>query len=241
MLRKLLDEYQPTHIAVVFDAPGKTFRDELYEQYKANRAATPEDLLQQIPAVHEWVEAMGLPLLSISGVEADDVIGTLAVKAASQGMDVLIVTGDKDMAQLVNPQIRLLDTMKNVTLDAEGVEQKYGVPPTLIIDYLALMGDSVDNIPGIPGVGPKTAAKWLKEHGSLNAVVEHANQIKGKIGERLREHLNQLDLSRQLATIHCEVELEQAPTALTPGTINTGALRDLYQRYEFKILVTNAG
>ena len=234
MLRKLLDEYQPSHIAVVFDAPGKTFRDELYDQYKANRDATPEDLLEQIPAVHEWVKAMGLPLLSISGVEADDVIGTLAVKAAEEGMEVLIVTGDKDMAQLVNPQVRLLDTMKNVTLDAEGVEQKYGVPPTLIIDYLALMGDNVDNIPGIPGVGPKTAAKWLKEHGSLNAVVENADQIKGKIGERLREHLNQLDLSRQLATIHCEVKLEQAPTALTPGAINTDALRDLYQRYEFK-------
>ena len=188
MLRKLLDEQRPDYLAVVFDAPGKTFRDDLYEQYKANRPAMPDELVQQIQPLHDWVQAMGLPLLHESGVEADDVIGTLAKQGAERGMQVLIVTGDKDMAQLVSDNVKLLDTMKNVLSGRAEIEKKFGVPPALIIDYLALMGDSVDNIPGIPGVGPKTAAKWLQQYGSLDAVIAHADAIKGKIGERLRAH-----------------------------------------------------
>ena len=235
MLRKLVEEYQPEYIAVVFDAPGKTFRDELFAAYKANRPPMPEALACQTAPLHAIIRAMGLPLLQVPGIEADDVIGTLANRAAAQGMPVLIFTADKDMAQLVDNRITLLDPMKGIILDAAGVEQKFGVPPHLIIDYLALMGDSSDNIPGVPGVGPKTAVKWLKEYGSLDAIIANAAAIQGKVGEKLRASLDQLFLSRQLATIHCDVALELTPLQLRRTPADTTALRELYNRYEFKI------
>ena len=234
MLRKLLADFQPEHIAVVFDAPGKTFRSALFEQYKAHRPPMPDDLAVQIKPLHAIVEALGLPLLCIQGVEADDVIGTLAQRAASAGTPVLIVTGDKDMAQLVNDHIQLLDTMKDLRLDATGVEHKFGVPPERIIDLLALMGDSSDNIPGVPGVGPKTAVKWLQQYGSLSAIIEQADQIKGKVGEKLRANLDQLDLSHRLATIDCQVDLPLEPDQLQPRPPDTEALRGFYQRYGFR-------
>jgi DNA polymerase-1 len=234
MLRKLLEEHAPRRIAVVFDAPGKTFRDDLFEDYKANRPPMPDDLARQIEPTQEIVRALGLPLLQITGVEADDIIGTLARQAEAQGMTVLIVTSDKDMAQLVNDRINLLDTMRDKRLDAAGVEQKFGVPPARIIDYLALMGDSSDNIPGVPGVGPKTAAKWLGQYGSLDALIEQAGTIKGKVGEKLRAHLEQLPLARQLATIHCEVALDLTMEDLRRTSPQTEKLRELYQRHEFK-------
>ncbi|WP_290635471.1 5'-3' exonuclease H3TH domain-containing protein, partial [Aquisalimonas sp.] len=173
MLRKLLAEYEPTHIGVVFDAPGRTFRDDLFEQYKANRPGMPEDLRPQIEPLKQIVRAMGLPLVEVSGVEADDVIGTLARQAAA-GSDVIISTGDKDMAQLVTDRVTLLNTMSGTSLDVDGVREKFGVPPERIIDYLALVGDTSDNIPGIPKVGPKTAVKWLNAYGDLDGVVANA-------------------------------------------------------------------
>ncbi len=233
MLRKLLADYEPTHIAVVFDAPGKTFRDELFEQYKANRPSMPEDLRPQVQPLKDIVRAMGLPLLEVTGVEADDVIGTLARRADADGWDVVISTGDKDMAQLVNQRITLLNTMSGKTLDVDGVMEKFGVPPERIIDYLALVGDTSDNIPGIPKVGAKTAAKWLGEYGDLDTIIEQAGSIKGKVGESFREHQDDLPLSRQLATILCDVELDVGPADLKRGEPDTGALRDHYRRFEF--------
>jgi DNA polymerase-1 len=207
MLRKLIKDYQPKRIAVVFDVSDYSFRTELYPEYKANRQATPEDLSSQIPFILQMVEAMGLPLLRVPNVEADDVIGTLAQQAQAKGEEVLIVTGDKDMAQLVNERVSLLDTMKNRKLDPAGVEEKFGVPPERIVDYLALMGDATDNIPGVPGVGEKTAAKLIKEYGTLDGVIARAPEVKGKLGENLRAHLPKLPLARELTTIRCDVEL----------------------------------
>ncbi len=234
MLRKLVKDYQPGHLAVIFDAPGKTFRDDLFAAYKAHRPPMPEELARQTAPLHAMVRAMGLPLLQIAGVEADDVIGTLAKQAADQGMRVLIVSGDKDMAQLVDERITLLDTMKDSSMNARGVEEKFGVPPARIVDYLALTGDSSDNIPGVPGVGPKTAAKWLGEYGSLDAIMANAVAIQGKIGEKLRASLDQLPLSRQLATLHCDVPLDLAPEQLRRVPEDIQTLRTLYSRYEFK-------
>ncbi len=234
MLRKLVEMYQPEHMAVIFDAPGKTFRHELYETYKANRPPLPEELVSQIEPLHAMVRAMGLPLLQVAGVEADDVIATLAKQAATQGMQVVISTGDKDMAQLVNERITLLDTMKDSVMDVEGVEQKFGVPPVRMIDYLALVGDSSDNVPGVPGIGPKTAAKLLQEYGSLDALVNHADAIKGKLGEKLRASLERLTLARQLVTLRCDVALELTPQQLRCNPPDKAALRTLYRRYEFK-------
>jgi DNA polymerase-1 len=234
MLRRLIKDYAPQQIAVVFDAPGKTFRDEMYAEYKANRDATPEDLNAQFPMIAELVEAMGLPLLAIAGVEADDVIGTLAKQADAAGQEVLIVTSDKDLAQLVNERVSLLDTMKSRRMDPAGVLEKFGVPPERIIDYLALIGDTSDNIPGVPLVGPKTAAKWLTEHGSLDAIVEHAAEIKGKAGENLRASLPQIPLSHRLATIRCDVELPLRYDQLKPGAADTAKLIELCRRFEFK-------
>ena len=201
MLRKLVGEYRPERIAVVFDAPGKTFRAELFAAYKANRPAMPDDLAQQIEPLHRLVRALGLPLLMVANVEADDVIGTLARLAGECGMRTVISTGDKDMAQLVNGHVTLVNTMSDTVLDRAGVLEKFGVPPECIVDYLALIGDSSDNIPGVPKVGPKTAAKWLTAYESLDGVLTHAEEIGGKVGESLRAHLDQLALSRQLATI----------------------------------------
>jgi DNA polymerase-1 len=237
MLRKLLADYQPTHMAVVFDAPGKTFRDDLYAEYKAHRAPTPEDLKAQIPPLYEIIQAMGLPLLVIEGVEADDVIGTLARQASAEGRHTLISTGDKDMAQLVDEHVTLVNTMDDRVSDAAAVQEKFGVRPDQIIDYLALVGDTVDNIPGVPKCGPKTAAKWLGEYGSLDQVMAHADEIKGKIGENLRASLEQLPLSRELTTIKTDVALDYAPGQLTPGEPDIARLRELYARIESRRLL----
>ena len=214
MLRRLIEDYRPVHMGVVFDAPGKTFRDALFAEYKANRPPMPDDLAAQLEPLKAVVRAMGLPLIEVGGVEADDVIGTLAVRGRADGLSLLISTGDKDMAQLVNGGVTLLNTMSNTILDREAVVEKFGVPPEQIIDYLALVGDTSDNIPGVPRVGPKTAAKWLTQYGSIDGIREHAGRIGGKVGESLRDHLDELDLSRQLATIHCDVELPLAPLAI---------------------------
>jgi DNA polymerase-1 len=233
MLRKLLQDYTPEHVAVVFDARGKTFRDELFAEYKAHRPPMPDELSAQIEPLHALVRAMGLPLLQVSGVEADDVIGTLARQAAGEGRHTLISTGDKDMAQLVDGHVTLINTMSNTILDPAGVVEKFGVPPERIIDYLALVGDTSDNIPGVPKVGPKTAAKWLNEYGSLDEIVAHADEIKGKIGENLRASLDTLALSRQLATIRCDVNLEDDPASLRRREPDRDALREWYKRLEF--------
>ena len=208
MLRKLIDEEQPEYVGVVFDAKGKTFRNDLYQEYKANRPPMPDDLRVQIEPLLDIIRAQGFPLIIEEGVEADDVIGTLAVQAQAQGCDVLISTGDKDMAQLVRPGISLINTMNNHRLDESGVEEKFQVRPEQIIDYLALMGDSADNIPGVPKVGPKTASKWLNQYGSLQNIIDSAEEFKGKIGENLRNSLDFLPLSYQLATIKLDVEVD---------------------------------
>ncbi|MGB5540197.1 MAG: DNA polymerase I [Gammaproteobacteria bacterium] len=234
MLRSLLAEYDPQHIAVVFDAKGKTFRHDLYEQYKAHRPAMPDELSSQVEPLLELIRALGLPLLQVVGVEADDVIGTLAVQATAHGLETVISTGDKDMAQLVNAQVTLVNTMNRTRLDADGVQQKFGVTPGQIVDYLALIGDTSDNIPGVPGVGPKTAAKWLTAWGSLDNVIEHAGEIKGKVGDKLRAALEQLPLSRELATIRCDLELDTGPEALQRQPPDAGRLRELYQALDFK-------
>jgi DNA polymerase-1 len=234
MLRRLLKDYDPAHVAVVFDAKGKTFRDEIYPEYKANRPPMPDDLRRQIEPIHAIVRAMGLPLLCIDGVEADDVIGTLAKQAEVQGMKVLVSTGDKDMAQLVNEHVTLVNTMTETEMDPDGVVEKFGIPAERIIDYLALIGDTVDNVPGVPKVGPKTAVKWLEKYGSLEAIMEHADEFKGKVGEYLRESLEQLPLSQELVTIRCDVEMELRPLELERQAPDTETLRELYSEMEFK-------
>ncbi|HHW77470.1 MAG TPA: DNA polymerase I [Xanthomonadaceae bacterium] len=234
MLRKLLADYRPDYLAVVFDAPGKTFRHAMFSDYKAHRPPLDPQLVRQIEPLHACVRALGLPLLQVAGVEADDVIGTLTRQATARGLPVLIVSGDKDLAQLVDERVRMLDTMKNVVTDIAGVEQKFGVPPALIVDWLALVGDSSDNIPGVPGVGPMTAAKWLREYGSLDALIADSAAISGKIGDRLRAGLAQLPLSRQLATLDCNVSLPVAFEDLRPAPPDKAALRALYERYEFR-------
>jgi DNA polymerase-1 len=236
MLRSLLKEYQPDYLAVVFDARGKNFRHERYPEYKANRPPMPEELADQIEPLHAVVRALGLPLLLVPGVEADDVIGTLASQASKAGIETVISTGDKDMAQLVDDHVSLVNTMDRPpsTLDVAGVEAKFGVPPERIIDLLALTGDTSDNIPGVPKVGPKTAVKWLDRYGSLDSVIEHAADIQGKVGENLRAHLDTLELSRWLVTIDREVALESAVDALRPVPADTAALRDWFQKLEFR-------
>ena len=241
MLQKFLRETRPTHIAVVFDAPGRTFRDDLFEAYKAHRPPMPDDLRSQIAPVLAAVEGLGLPLLRIEGVEADDVIGTLARRAAAAGMQVVISTGDKDMAQLVDDQITLVNTMTGSAMDANGVRAKFEVDPTQIVDYLALIGDSSDNIPGVPKVGPKTAVKWLAQYRSIDAIVAHAAEIEGKVGESLRANLAQLDLSRQLATIRCDVELPMGPADLRLRAADTTLLAALYRDLEFRGLLRELG
>jgi len=239
MLKKLVDEYHPDYMAVVFDAPGKTFRDDLYSEYKAHRPPAPEDLKAQIEPLHNIIRAMGLPLLLIEGVEADDVIGTLADQASKLGMNTLVSTGDKDMAQLVDEHITLINTMSGTTMDRQGVFDKFDVWPEQIIDYLALMGDTVDNIPGVHKCGPKTAAKWLAEHETLDAVMANADRVKGKIGEYLREALPQLPLSKELTTIKRDVSLDVAPKDLTPTDADTDKLRELYTEIEARRLLAD--
>lgn len=234
MLRATLKE-QPEFVAFVVDAPGKTFRDDLYPEYKANRAAMPDDLRAQVLPMCEIVEALGITILRVDGVEADDVIGTLAVNAANDGIDVTISTGDKDFAQLVRPGIVLVNTMSGSRLDSDAsVIDKFGVRPDQIVDLLALMGDSVDNIPGVEKCGPKTAAKWLGEYGTLDSVIAHADDIKGKIGENLRAALPRLPLNRTLTTIKTDLALDRAPTALVLRERHADDLRRLYARYGFK-------
>ena len=233
MLRATL-KAKPDYLAFVSDAPGPTFRDALYDQYKANRPPMPEDLRSQVEPMLAIVGALGFPILRVPGVEADDVIGTLAVQAQALGIEVLISTGDKDMAQLVNLHVTLINTMSNTVMDSAGVMEKFGVRPEQIIDFLALTGDTVDNVPGVPKCGPKTAAKWLAEYTTLDGVVANADKIGGKIGESLRAALPQLPLSRELVTIKTDVALELCPTDLAQRDADTAQLRELYARYEFK-------
>jgi DNA polymerase-1 len=237
MLLKFVKEYRPTHIAVVFDAPGKTFRDDLFAHYKAHRPMMPNDLRSQVEPLLLILRTQGLPVLRIAGVEADDVIGTLACRAAGAGQRVLISTGDKDMAQLVNESITLVNTMSNSTLDRAGVKAKFDVYPEQIVDYLALVGDSSDNIPGIDKVGPKTAAKLLDQYGTLDVLVEHVAEIEGKVGENLRAGLETLALSRSLARLRTDLELPLQPEELRPAAADLGELRALYERYELRSLL----
>lgn len=234
MLRKLMADYQPDYMAVIFDPKGKTFRNDLYRAYKANRTEIPNELHDQIKPLFEIIQALGLPLIIKEGYEADDVIATLAKKAKQEGFHVLISTRDKDLAQIVNSHVTIVDTMTDRLLDPHGVEEKFGVPPEKIIDYLTLIGDNTDNIPGVPKVGPKTAAKWLNQYGSIEAVIKHANEVKGKVGESLRAHLDILPLARQLVTIISDLSLEEKPTDLVPLQKNREKLIKLFTTLEFK-------
>ncbi len=233
MLRKLIADYHSDYITVVFDASGKTFRNELYDQYKAHRPPMPDDLRVQIAPLHNLIRAMGLPLIIESGVEADDVLGVLAQHAEQQGYDVIISTGDKDMAQLVTEHIILENTMSNTRMDIQGVIDKFGVRPEQIIDYLALIGDTVDNIPGVPKVGPKTAAKWLEQYQTLENLIAHANEIGGKIGENLRASLDYLPLSKQLTTIKCDLDLPYSIEDLKQQPMDKAELKNLLAELGF--------
>ncbi len=237
MILKLLRDEQPAHIAVVFDAPGKTFRDELFAEYKATRPPMPDDLRLQVQPILDAVGAMGLPLLQVSGVEADDVIGTLCAQAGKAGLNVLVSTGDKDLAQLVTDKVTLINTMNDLRLDRDAVKAKFDVYPEQFIDYLALVGDSSDNIPGVPKVGPKTAAKWLNLYDSADGIVEHGDEIKGKVGESLRENVAQMELSRTLATIKTDVDLDVSIDDLKATDGDTDTLRKLYSHYELRSLL----
>ncbi|HVN46359.1 MAG TPA: DNA polymerase I [Steroidobacteraceae bacterium] len=237
MLNKLIKDFQPRQIAVVFDAPGRTFRDQLFAEYKAQRPGMPEELRAQVPPLLAIIEAQGLPLLREPGVEADDVIGTLACRAARAGQQVLISTGDKDMAQLVSDSITLINTMTDTRLDREAVKLKFDVYPEQIIDYLALIGDNIDNIPGIDKVGPKTAAKLLSQYGSLDGLIAHLAEVPGRVGENLRAGLDTLELSRRLATIRTDLDLTVSPQELTPKPADVAKLRELYQRLELRGLL----
>lgn len=234
MVRKLIDEEQPTRVAVIFDAKGKTFRHDIYSEYKAHRPPMPDDLRCQIEPLHACIKALGIPLISIAGVEADDVIGTLAKYAVTQDYKVLISTGDKDMAQLVDDDISLINTMNESRMNAQGVQEKFGVEPSQIIDYLALMGDKSDNIPGVPGVGPKTAVKWLNQYHTMQGVIEHAAEVKGKIGDKLRAAIDDLPMSYELATIKedCALDVQLEDLYVAENDIKT--LEQLYTDLNFK-------
>ena len=241
MLRRLIADHGPERMAVVFDAPGPTFRSGIYAEYKAHRPPMPEDLAAQIEPLHELVRALGLPLLSVEGVEADDVIGTLACAERARGGQVLVSTGDKDLAQLVDDAVTLVNTMSQEVLDRERVEQKFGVPPERIVDYLALVGDTSDNIPGVPKCGPKTAVKWLHAYGSLDGVIEHAGEIGGRIGENLRAALDDVRRARELVTIRCDLDLELGPEDLDRREPDRERLRELYGRLEFRSWLDQLG
>lgn len=241
MLKSLISEYPEAQIVAIFDAKGKNFRHELYSQYKANRPPMPDELRSQIDFVHRSIKAMGIPLIAMAGVEADDVIGTYAKQAGVMGKSVLVATGDKDLAQIVTDQVHLIDTMKKVVYDPAGVVEKYGVRPDQIIDYLALMGDSSDNVPGIPKVGPKTAVKWMDEYGSIEGIVENADKIGGKVGESLREFIPQLPLSQDLVTIRCELEVDPPLTEVKQAEQDTDTLVELYTQLQFKKWLTELG
>ncbi len=234
MLKRLIADYHPDYMAVIFDTKGKTFRDDLYPEYKATRQEMPNDLVKQIEPIHDIIRAMGLPLIAIEGVEADDVIGTLARNIAQKHMHALVSTGDKDLAQLVNEHVTLINTMTNIKLDPAGVREKFGVPPERIIDYLTLIGDTSDNIPGVPQVGPKTAAKWLNEYGSLDNIIANANKISGKAGENLRASLAQLPLTKSLVTIKLDVDLSITLDNLKISHPDSKALIGIFKEMEFK-------
>ena len=241
MLRRLSKDFAGSPIAVVFDAGGKTFRNDLFSEYKANRPPMPDDLREQIGPIHEIIRAMGLPLIISPGVEADDVIGTLAAQASVANRPTIISTSDKDMAQLVNEHVSLVNTMTDTKLDRDGVKERFGVWPEQIIDYLALMGDASDNIPGVPKVGPKTAAKWLESYGDLEGVIANATAIKGKVGESLRDSLEQLSVSRTLATIKCDVALDIHLDGLHSVPTDIEVLRELFTQFEFKSWLAELG
>jgi DNA polymerase-1 len=234
MLRRLESDYKADYKAVVFDAKGKTFRDDWFPEYKAHRPPMPDDLVQQIEPLHAAIKAAGWPLLMVDGVEADDVIGTLATNATVEGINTLISTGDKDLTQLVNDHVRWYNTMSNELLNAAGVEAKFGVPPAQIVDYLALVGDTVDGVPGVAKCGPKTALKWLAQYGSLDAIVAHADEIGGVVGQNLRDHIGFLPLGKKLVTVACDLSNLPAPSALTTTPRDTATLRELYTRYQFR-------
>ena len=243
MLRKLRNDYPAKYSACVFDAKGKTFRDDLYPAYKEHRAPMPDDLRAQIEPIHEAVRALGWPILMIDGVEADDVIGTLAERAAKEGVRTIVSTGDKDLAQLVNDHVTLVNTMTNETLDPAGVQAKFGVPPERIVDYLSLIGDTVDNVPGVPKVGPKTAVKWLTEFGTLDNIIARAGEIKGVVGENLRNTLEWLPKGRELLTVKLDCDLsKEVPTfdALIDGGEDKTELVDFFSRYGFKTWLREA-
>ncbi len=234
MLRKLLKAERPDYFAVVFDAKGKSFRNDIYPEYKANRPPAPPDLVAQIRPLHEIIRALGVPLLLIDEVEADDVIATLAARAQQAGLRTLVSTGDKDLAQIVNDDIHLINTMSNTRFDRAGVIEKYGVPPERIVDYLTLIGDTSDNVPGIPKVGPKTAVKWLTQHGSLATIVANADSFPGKVGEYLRAHLHQIPMSKDLVTLRDNLELPVQPQQLVIAAQDQTALREHYRRWGFR-------
>ncbi len=238
MIRKLAADYADSHVAVVFDAKGKSFRNEIYPDYKANRPSMPDELRSQIAPIHDIIRKMGMPLLIEEGVEADDVIGTLAEQATKAKMNVLISTGDKDMAQLVTDHVTLINTMTDTVMDTDGVVEKFGVRPDQIIDYLALVGDTSDNIPGVPKCGPKTAVKWLTEYGSLDGVMENAESVKGKVGENLRASLELLSMSFELATIKTDCALDYSVDELEIEPADRNGLLEMFKELEFKPWVT---
>ncbi|NOR19032.1 MAG: DNA polymerase I, partial [Xanthomonadales bacterium] len=241
MLRRLLKDADSENIAVIFDAKGPTFRHEMYDLYKANRPPMPTDLRQQIEPIHDIVRLLGMPLIQVAGVEADDVIGTLAARAAAENIDCVISTGDKDMAQLVNDHVSLINTMTNTHMDADGVVEKFGVTPAQIVDFLALTGDKADNIPGVEKCGPKTAAKWLNEWHDLAGVMANADQVKGKIGEYLRAALETLPLSQDLATIRVALDLDEDVNELKLEAVDEAALRNFLQHNEFNSWLQELG
>src|SRR5947199_6054279 len=234
MLRRIAEDEKPDYFAVVFDAPGKTFRDDWYPEYKAKRPPMPDDLALQIEPLHSVVRAQGWPLLMVDGVEADDVIGTLALQACASGVDTIISTSDKDLAQLVRPGVTLVNTMSNEKLDEAGVVNKFGVRADQVLDLLTLTGDAVDNIPGVAKVGPKTAAKWLEQYGTLDNVIAHAGDIGGVVGENLRAALDWLPQAKKLLTIKTDCVLPFEPAELVVRPPDAPALKNLYERFEFR-------
>ena len=234
MLRRLHKEYPADYSACIFDAKGKTFRDDIYPEYKANRASMPDDLRAQVAPLHEAIQAMGWPLIVEEGVEADDVIGALAKQAEREGIRVIISTGDKDIAQLVNEHVTIVNTMSNEVLDIAGVTNKFGLPPERIIDYLTLIGDTSDNVPGVEKVGPKTAVKWLTQYGTLDNIVAHADEITGVVGENLRKALPWIPTARELITIRCDVGIQESLSDLAPRPMDKNKLAELFERFDFK-------
>ena len=234
MIKSLASDYPDAQLVAIFDAKGKTFRNEIYSEYKANRPPMPDELRSQIDYVHKAIKALGLPFIAMPNVEADDVMGTYAKLAEAQGKSVLVATGDKDMAQIVTKNVNLIDTMKKVIYDEKGVVEKYGVRPDQIIDYLTLMGDTSDNIPGVPKVGPKTAVKWLVEYETLDRVIENADDIGGKVGENLREFIPQLPRSKDLVTIRCELDVELKLDQLVQAEQDRDTLVEIYTELQFK-------